>query len=256
MWNKIIKLCFIFWTAGTTYYGYSVIGNHSDLMSSGACLDSKEDGLATACPWDSRVNGQFFHQTTFTIPIENVKEFISDIQTLVKIEPKALYGLNLYNGVLIRYVQPSFAYMGNEFEGIEFEFTYTEAETHWFLECTKTFLRRSSRWVCSSMAGYHIGVRIETLHLSMLLRSTQTQLCSWRWSRCSILYDYFRANGRSQFWAWEATLLLIRKAVRWRDCASVQNMCIFHLAEVISVDVERFIRPRTYVAVCDWYFLF
>ncbi|CAE5968925.1 unnamed protein product [Arabidopsis arenosa] len=109
---------------GMTYHGFPVIGNHSDLMSSGGCLDSKEDGLATACPWDSRVHGQFFHQTTFSIPIENVKEFISDIKTLVKIEPKALCGLNFYNGVLIRYVQPSFAYLGIEFEGMEFEFTY------------------------------------------------------------------------------------------------------------------------------------
>ncbi|XP_010496261.1 PREDICTED: probable L-gulonolactone oxidase 6 [Camelina sativa] len=109
---------------GMNYSGYPVIGNHSDMMSSGGCLDSKEDALATACPWDSRIHGQFFHQTTFTIPLRNVKAFISDIQSLVKIEPKALCGLDLYNGVLIRYVQPSFAYLGIEFEGMEFEFTY------------------------------------------------------------------------------------------------------------------------------------
>ncbi|XP_020886881.1 LOW QUALITY PROTEIN: probable L-gulonolactone oxidase 6 [Arabidopsis lyrata subsp. lyrata] len=112
----------------TLLYGLSNDGmkysGYPDLMSSGGCLDSKEDGLATACPWDSRIHGQFFHQTTFTIPIESVKEFISDIKTLVKIEPKALCGLNFYNGVLIRYVQPSFAYLGIEFEGMEFEFTY------------------------------------------------------------------------------------------------------------------------------------
>uniref|UniRef100_A0A1J3HRH1 L-gulonolactone oxidase n=1 Tax=Noccaea caerulescens TaxID=107243 RepID=A0A1J3HRH1_NOCCA len=109
---------------GTTYDGYPVIGKHSDLMSSGGCLDSKEDGLATACPWDSRVKGQFFHKTTFTIPVENLKGFITDIKSLVKIEPKALCGLDLYNGFLIRYVQASSAYLGSEFEGVEFEFTY------------------------------------------------------------------------------------------------------------------------------------
>lgn len=93
-------------------------------MSSGSCLDSKEDGLATACPWDFRIKGQFYQQTTFAIAIENTEQFIDDIDALLKIEPKAQCGLNFYNGVLIRYIQPSLAFLGNEFTGVEFEFTY------------------------------------------------------------------------------------------------------------------------------------
>lgn len=101
-----------------------MIGYHSDLMSSGSCLDSKEDGMTTACPWDFRVKGRFYQQTTFTIPTENTEEFIADINALLKTEPKALCGLNFYNGVLIRYLQPSLAFLGTEFPGVEFEFTY------------------------------------------------------------------------------------------------------------------------------------
>ncbi|CBI38702.3 unnamed protein product, partial [Vitis vinifera] len=54
---------------GIIFTGYPVIGYHNRLQASGTCLDSIEDARITACPWDPRVKGQFFHQTTFSIAL-------------------------------------------------------------------------------------------------------------------------------------------------------------------------------------------
>ncbi|CAN8248336.1 unnamed protein product [Cochlearia groenlandica] len=106
------------------FTGYPVIGSQDRMMSSGTCLDSHHNGLITACPWDPRIKGEFFHQTTFSIPLTHVKDFINDIKELVRIEPESLCGLELNNGVLIRYVTSSPAYLGKEEKGLDFDLTY------------------------------------------------------------------------------------------------------------------------------------
>jgi FAD-dependent oxidoreductase len=53
-----------------------------------------------------------------------VKNFIEDIQKLVQLEPKALCGIEQYNGILMRYVTASSAYLGNQEEALDFDFTY------------------------------------------------------------------------------------------------------------------------------------
>ncbi|CAN8286009.1 unnamed protein product [Cochlearia groenlandica] len=113
---------------GILFTGYPVIGNQSRMMSSGSCVDSLEDGLTTTCPWDSRIIGEFYHQTCFSIPLTQVKSFINDIKSLVKIDPKALCGLELYNGILMRYVTSSPAYLGKETEALDFDITYYRAK--------------------------------------------------------------------------------------------------------------------------------
>ncbi|KAL3743918.1 hypothetical protein ACJRO7_019080 [Eucalyptus globulus] len=109
---------------GIIFSGYPVIGYHNRLQSSGTCLDSPHDGLITACPWDPRVKGEFFHQTTFSIGLSMVRSFIEDIQQLVTLEPKALCGVELYNGILMRYVKASSAYLGKQEDAIDFDITY------------------------------------------------------------------------------------------------------------------------------------
>ena len=94
------------------------------MMSSGSCLDSHQNGLITACPWDPRIKGQFFHQTTFSVPLARVKAFIKDIKALVKIEPKSLCVLELNNGILMRYVTSSPAFLGKEEKALDFDLTY------------------------------------------------------------------------------------------------------------------------------------
>ncbi|GMN42813.1 hypothetical protein TIFTF001_012021 [Ficus carica] len=109
---------------GVIFTGYPVIGYQHRLQSSGTCLDSLQDARITACAWDSRVKGEFFHQTTFSISLSIAKSFIKDVQKLVKLEPKALCGLDLYNGILMRYVTASGAYLGKQEDAIDFDITY------------------------------------------------------------------------------------------------------------------------------------
>ncbi|KAL0720233.1 hypothetical protein Bca4012_034832 [Brassica carinata] len=113
---------------GIVFTGYPVIGSQDRMMSSGSCLDSLQDGLTTACAWDSRIKGEFYHQTCFSIPLTQVKSFITDIKSLIKIDRKSLCGLELYYGILMRYVTASPAYLGKDTEAIDFDLTYYRAK--------------------------------------------------------------------------------------------------------------------------------
>lgn len=106
------------------FTGYPVIGSQDRMMSSGTCLDSPRDGLITSCPWDPRIKGEFFHQTTFSVPLTHVKDFINDIKELVKIEPESLCVLERSNGILMRYVTSSPAFLGKEQNALDFDLTY------------------------------------------------------------------------------------------------------------------------------------
>ncbi|KAF5743880.1 L-gulonolactone oxidase-like [Tripterygium wilfordii] len=115
---------FGFTNNGVLFTGYPVIGNQNRVQSSGSCLDSLEDLKTTACPWDPKVKGEFFHQTTFSISLSVVKNFIQDVQNLVALDPKALCGLELYNGILMRYVKASSSYLGKQEDAVDFDITY------------------------------------------------------------------------------------------------------------------------------------
>ncbi|KAL6004271.1 hypothetical protein ACLOJK_004818 [Asimina triloba] len=104
--------------------GYPVVGYQSKLQASGGCLDSLEDAGLTACPWDPRIKGVFFHQTTVSIRLSQAKNFIQDVQQLRDIAPEAMCGLDLYSGILLRYVRASSAYLGEQEDGVDFDFTY------------------------------------------------------------------------------------------------------------------------------------
>ncbi|KAF7112373.1 hypothetical protein RHSIM_RhsimUnG0236000 [Rhododendron simsii] len=90
----------------------------------GTCLDSLNDELIEVCSWDPRVKGLFFHQTAVSISMSKVKSFIQDVQKLVELVPKALCGVDLYNGILMRYVKASTAYLGKQEDAVDFDITY------------------------------------------------------------------------------------------------------------------------------------
>nr|XP_048334560.1 probable L-gulonolactone oxidase 6 [Ziziphus jujuba var. spinosa] len=116
--------------------GYPMVGYQNRLQASGSCLDGKAEGeveeededaenfIWSSCPWDPRVKGEFFFENTFSIGLSSVKNFIEDVQKLVKLQPKALCGLELYNGILMRYVTASSAYLGKEEDAVNFDLTY------------------------------------------------------------------------------------------------------------------------------------
>ncbi|XP_016443068.2 putative L-gulonolactone oxidase 6 [Nicotiana tabacum] len=109
---------------GILFTGYPLIGPQNRLQASGSCLIN--DGILDdlVCPWDPRIKGLFFHQTTFSIGLSKVKNFIQDVQKLVVLQPKALCGLDLYSGILMRYVTASNAYLGHQEDAVDFDITY------------------------------------------------------------------------------------------------------------------------------------
>ncbi|KAK3031080.1 hypothetical protein RJ639_036820 [Escallonia herrerae] len=109
---------------GIAFTHYPVVGFQNRLQASGTCLDSLEDAKITACPWDPRVKGLFFHQTTISIGLSKVKSFIQDMQKLVDLEPKSLCVVELYDGILMRYVKASSAYLGKQEDALDFDITY------------------------------------------------------------------------------------------------------------------------------------
>ncbi|KAF3336129.1 L-gulonolactone oxidase-like protein [Carex littledalei] len=109
---------------GLLFTGYPVIGYQNKMQASGACAFGSEDRLLTACPWDPRIRGSFFHQTTISIALDNVKEFIMDVQKLRDLKPSAFCGLELCDGRLMRYVKASSAYLGKQSDMLDFDITY------------------------------------------------------------------------------------------------------------------------------------
>ena len=106
------------------FTGYPVVGNQSDMQSSGSCLNDKDDGLLTACGWDSRLEGLFYHQTAFSIPIPQIPDFIADVKKLRELRPGSLCGLDLYSGLLMRFVKKSTAFLGKKDDCADFDMTY------------------------------------------------------------------------------------------------------------------------------------
>ncbi|XP_028779779.1 probable L-gulonolactone oxidase 6 [Neltuma alba] len=109
---------------GTLVTRYPVTGQNNRMQSSGTCLESEEDALRTICPWDSRLQYQFFHQTAFSISLSNITSFIEDVKKLVELQPQALCVLELNDGILMRYVKASSAYLGKTEDVVDFDITY------------------------------------------------------------------------------------------------------------------------------------
>ncbi|KAJ3676142.1 hypothetical protein LUZ60_003554 [Juncus effusus] len=109
---------------GPLFTGYPVIGYQNKMQSASSCAFGAEDFLATACPWDPRIKGTFFYQTGVSVPLDRVGEFVSDFQKLRDLNPDASCGLELYDGVLVRYVKASSAYLGKQCDSVDFELTY------------------------------------------------------------------------------------------------------------------------------------
>ncbi|PWA71965.1 D-arabinono-1,4-lactone oxidase family protein [Artemisia annua] len=122
--SVLIKSAYGLANEGIFFTGYPVVGYQNKLQASGHCLESHSNAEITVCPWDSRVKSLFFHQTTLSIAISKAKYFIQDIQKLVKIAPQSLCGIDLYEGILMRYVTGSDAYLGKEEDSLDLDITY------------------------------------------------------------------------------------------------------------------------------------
>ncbi|KAH9307283.1 hypothetical protein KI387_035194 [Taxus chinensis] len=106
------------------FTGYPVIGFQHKMQSSGSCLVSPENELLTACPWDPRIKGQFFHQIGVSIGLSKIRDFLLDLKKLRDMDPKSLCVLELYDGILIRYVKASNAYLGKQEDSADMDITF------------------------------------------------------------------------------------------------------------------------------------
>ncbi|KAG9449559.1 hypothetical protein H6P81_009524 [Aristolochia fimbriata] len=106
------------------FTGYPVIGNQSAMQTSGSCLNGNDDLLFTACGWDPRIVGLFYHQTTVSVALSKASNFVADVKQLRDMFPDALCGTELYSGFLMRYVRNSTAYLGKTEDSVDFDITY------------------------------------------------------------------------------------------------------------------------------------
>eukprot|EP01018_Ginkgo_biloba_P039276 Gb_19441 [translate_table: standard] len=112
---------------GLVFNGYPVVGYQNMVQASGSCLYGPQDALLTACPWDPRVKGEFFHQIAVAIGLSKIIEFVTDIKRLQQLNPSSLCGVELYNGILMRFVKGSSAYLGAEQDSVVMDITFYRA---------------------------------------------------------------------------------------------------------------------------------
>ncbi|KAL8168052.1 hypothetical protein V2J09_009551, partial [Rumex salicifolius] len=109
------------------FTGYPVVGLQGNMQTSGSCLHSS--ALGNTCAWDPRINGLFFYETTALFPASVFSSFIYDIKRLRDVNPQAFCGLDLYNGLLIRFVKGSSAYLTPDHDSVMVDFNYFRADS-------------------------------------------------------------------------------------------------------------------------------
>mgnify|MGYP000721706139 FL=1 len=99
-----------------SFTGYPVIGHHNLMQTSDSCLRSPEEEEGRICSWDPRHNAMFFHQTTVSVGMAMVGEFIEDVKSLRRLRPHGFCGVDLYHGIVLRFIRGSAAFLGEEEE--------------------------------------------------------------------------------------------------------------------------------------------
>ncbi|KAK9075707.1 hypothetical protein SSX86_004036 [Deinandra increscens subsp. villosa] len=111
------------------FTGYPVIGRQGKMQTSGSCLYSPSIDIASACAWDPRINGLSFYESTAIFPADKFKDFIRDVKRLRDLNPNNFCGVDIYNGLLIRFIKASNAYLGQPTDSVVVDFNYYRADS-------------------------------------------------------------------------------------------------------------------------------
>ncbi|KAI4379924.1 hypothetical protein MLD38_006161 [Melastoma candidum] len=112
---------------GLIFTGYPVIGHQGKMQTSGSCLYSSPSRTDLTCAWDPRINGLFFYETTAIFPANKFGDFIRDVKKLRDMIPDNFCGVDIYNGLLIRFLRASDAYLGQPEDSVVVDFNYYRA---------------------------------------------------------------------------------------------------------------------------------
>ncbi|KAJ3695625.1 hypothetical protein LUZ60_001002 [Juncus effusus] len=114
--------------SGSFFTGYPVIGYQGKIQTSGSCLHSSPDKPLSMCAWDPRIKGLSFFETTAIFPLSQFKQFILDVKMLRDLKPEKFCGIDVYNGLLIRFIKKSTAYLGQYEDSVVVDFNYFRAD--------------------------------------------------------------------------------------------------------------------------------
>lgn len=129
------------------FTSYPVIGFNNHMQATGGCQDYSHkqepnpnlctpskilDANQSICSWDRRVAGLKGNDDEIYVPLRRVREAILDIKRIRDLNPEALCELEVVEGITMRSVKKSKAYLGHSEDVITFEFEYLrgrDAET-------------------------------------------------------------------------------------------------------------------------------
>ncbi|KAK4756579.1 hypothetical protein SAY87_006706 [Trapa incisa] len=112
---------------GLIFTGYPVIGHQGRMQTSGSCLYTSPSRTDQTCAWDPRIDGLSFYESTAIFPARDFGAFVKDVKQLRDQNPQNFCGLDIYNGLLIRFVKGSKAALGQGEDSIVVDFNYYRA---------------------------------------------------------------------------------------------------------------------------------
>ncbi|KAJ0986062.1 hypothetical protein J5N97_004418 [Dioscorea zingiberensis] len=110
------------------FTGYPVVGYQGKMQTSGSCLHSSSLDLLSSCAWDPRIKGVKFYETTAIFSPQKFKDFIQDVKKLRDLNPDNFCCIDNYNGMMIRFVKRSTAYLGQPEDSVVIDFNYFRAD--------------------------------------------------------------------------------------------------------------------------------
>ncbi|CAL4990653.1 unnamed protein product [Urochloa decumbens] len=111
---------------GESFTGFPVVGFQDRIQAFGSCLDSPEDGLQSACGWDTRIRGPFMYDTGISVALSKAPAFVADLQRLRDLHYPggASCGVDAGRGVVMRYIRASSAYLGKAEDSLDLDIFY------------------------------------------------------------------------------------------------------------------------------------